>query len=447
VKSHVAIRFQRAVAAAATLTGKRFGLLVASSLVATSAIVAAALTSPSGPSPLAALVGQSLAANQTPTETAPLATPGPAPEPSGSPAAPASEASSPVGGPPSSPAPISAPRAGGPTETPPEEAVEEEPAPAPTETLPEAGPIKHVTVISLTSPGYEAAWGAASQMPYLSTQLRPQGELLSDYSLLDDSPLPNNLAAVAGQAPSRQTKAGCPTFDECVFPVETVSVADQLALGHFTWSAYMEGMTDPTTAQPAPCVYPGAEEATPPAEGGYTALDNPFVFFHSLLDLGDCAANDKPLTEAEAALRKADKTANVSFISPTVCNSGSTSGCPAGQAGGPAAADAFLAEWAPKILASPAYKEDGLLIVTFNSLDPAPPAPGTSAEPTGSLKVGALLVSNFVSPGATDPKPYGPYSLLRSIDDMFGLYDLGKAEGKKVRPFASTTILEEGTGD
>ena len=36
--------FERAMAAAATLTGKRFGLLVASSVVATSAIVAAAAT-------------------------------------------------------------------------------------------------------------------------------------------------------------------------------------------------------------------------------------------------------------------------------------------------------------------------------------------------------------------------------------------------------------------
>ncbi len=45
--------FHRAVAAAASLTGKRFGLLVASSLVATSAIVASALSNPTGNGPLA----------------------------------------------------------------------------------------------------------------------------------------------------------------------------------------------------------------------------------------------------------------------------------------------------------------------------------------------------------------------------------------------------------
>ena len=63
----------------------------------------------------------------------------------------------------------------------------------------------------------------------------------------------------------------------------------------------------------------------------------------------------------------------------------------------------------PKILASPAYKKDGLLIVTFDQVNPAAPvdpaAPAPSADP---LKVGALLVSRFVTPGATDASPTTP---------------------------------------
>jgi hypothetical protein len=448
MKNHLQARYRRAIAAAASLTGKRFGLLVASSLVATSAIVAAALTNPSGVSPLAALVGQSLAADQAPTATepAPIASPAPATTSTPASAGTASGTGSPVGGPLPSPAPISSAEASGPAEPPPAE----EPAPAPTaptEALPEAGPIKHVFVISLTSPGYEAAFGPASQMPYLSTELRPQGELLSGYSLLDDTPLPNELAATGGQPPNANTRAGCPRFDDCVLPVETTSIADQLAAGRFTWRAYMEGMTDPATAKPGNCVYPGPEEPYPPAEGGYSATRNPFVYFHSLLDLGDCAADDLPLTSLEAALRKADATANLSYVSPSLCNSGSTVECPEGQVGGPASADAFLAGWVPKILASPAYKKDGLLIVTFGSLDPAPAGPGVAAAPSASLKVGTLMVSRFLSPGATDAKPYDPYSLLRSTEDLFGLTHLVAAGGRKVKPFASTTLLREGGGD
>ena len=43
-------------------------------------------------------------------------------------------------------------------------------------------------VISLSSPGYEQTFGELAEMPYLSQTLRPQGELLSDYSLLTAEP-------------------------------------------------------------------------------------------------------------------------------------------------------------------------------------------------------------------------------------------------------------------
>ena len=95
--------FQRAMAAAATLTGKRFGLLVASSLVATSAIVAAPTTSSSGSGPLAALLGRSLAADSTPAVVEPAPSPEPAAGSAGGNAQPAPQAESSSG--PSLPAP------------------------------------------------------------------------------------------------------------------------------------------------------------------------------------------------------------------------------------------------------------------------------------------------------------------------------------------------------
>jgi hypothetical protein len=440
MRRYVRTRARWATDAAASLTGKRFGLLVASSLVATSAIVATALSNPSGVSPLAALVGRSLAADQAPpaVEAAPAATSG-----ADGPVPAAAAPSAPTGGP-SPPGPSPASEASEPAvpSTDPEP-----PAPptAPTESAPEAGPIKHVFVVNLVSPGYEAAFGSTSQMPYLSGELRPKGELLTGYSLLDERSLPNDLAAIAGQRPDATTKAGCPTFGECVLPVETPTISDQLTIGHFTWHAYLEGMADPTTGKPDDCVYPAAGDPYPPAEGGYTAVRNPFVFFHSLLDLGDCAANDVPLTELDGDLRKADTTADVVYVTPGLCNAGAIAECPPGQAGGPAAADAFLAGLAPKILKSAAFKADGLLIVAFNQVDPAPAADGS--VPPASVKVGALMVSRFLSPGATDTRAYDPYSLLRSIEDLFGLSHLAGAGTARVKPFASTTLLREGTGD
>ena len=409
MKAYFQKQLQAAIAAASSLTGKRFGLLVASSLVATSAIVASAMTSSHGSGPLAALLGRSLAADRAPIAAAPTPAPSPAPLP------------------PPAPAPAPAP----------------EPAPEPTPALPtpeapapEAGQIKHVFVVSLASSGYDAAFGTAPQMPYLASTLRPKGDLLTEFELLDKAALPNSVAAVSGQPPTAATKADCPDYGACVYSAETLTLADQLGLAKFTWKGYMESMVNPETGQPDNCVYPqpGAPETA--VTGGYAARLNPFVYFHSLLDLGDCASDDVPFTELEKDLKKTGSTPNYSYISPNLCNAGISGQCAPGSPDGAAAADAFLAALVPKILASPAYKKDGLLIVTFGQLNTAAPVDPAAPTPSGDpLKVGTLLVSPFVTAGATDGLAYDPYSLLRSTEDLFGLSALAKAEGTKVKSF------------
>ncbi|HEX7245976.1 MAG TPA: alkaline phosphatase family protein [Solirubrobacterales bacterium] len=439
-----AIRAQarRAVAAAASLTGKRFGLLVASSLVATSAIVASAMTGGGESGALAALLGRGIggapAASTVPAPAEPAGTG----RSSGGSADPASAAPSPAPGPAPAPALEPAP----------------EPASAPTaaEPGPEAGRIKHVFVISLTSPGYEGSLGVESQMPYLSGTLRPQGTLLGGYTLLDGSAAANGIAAIGGQPPNAATQAGCASYDAvspvtensggvldgsgCVYPVSTLTLADQLGLGHFTWHAYAQGMSDASGA-PANCVHPeegGPSAATAP--GGYAASQNPFVYFHSLLDLGDCTANDVPLEQLDKDLASAKRTPSYSYLAPTPCESGAAGQCPAGVPEGPAAADAFLSTWVPKILESPAYKADGVLVVAFSALDPTAPGAGTP----DALRTGALLLSPFLAPGSTDGAAYDPYSLLRSVEDLFGLTPLARAGGKGTKSFAPALLAENG---
>jgi hypothetical protein len=423
------------MAAAATLTGKRFGLLVASSLVATSAIVAAAMTGTGSGSPLAGLLAHSLAADRAPALSTPAPTPEPAASSAGSSAQPAPEpASAPVESAPA-PEPLPAPEA-----TPASDPETTEPT-TPEEPAPEAGRIKHVFVISLASSGYDAAFGATPQMPYLASTLRPQGDLLSGYSLLDAAALPNSIATVSGQPPTAATKTNCPDYGSCVYSAETLTLADQLGIAQLSWRAYMEDMVNPETGKPDNCVYPqpGAPEST--VTGGYAPSLNPFVYFHSLLDLGDCSANDVPFTGLEKDLKKVDSTPSYSYISPNLCNAGVAAQCAPGTPEGAASADAFLAQLVPKILASPAYKKDGLLIVDFGQVNPADPAAPAPAKP---LKVGALLVSPFVTPNSTDAVAYDPYSMLRSTEDLFGLSHLADAEGAKVKSFAPALLGENG---
>ena len=108
--------------------------------------------------------------------------------------------------------------------------------------------------------------------------------------------------------------------------------------------------------------------------------------------------NDVPLTELEKDLKKADSTPNYSYISPNLCNAGVAGQCPVGAPDGAASADAFLASWVPKILASPAYKQDGLLIVTFGAGQPGADRPGDGSRrdpdrrPAESRRAAALAV-------------------------------------------------------
>ena len=419
---------QKATAAAASLTGKRFSMLVASSLVATTGVVAVGLSSSSGMSPMEAAAAKALLAEESAVVAA---APAPAPEASFSPE-PETSSSAPESSPESFSS--SAPEA--------EVAPEPEPeTPAAPPTEPEApapGPVQHVFVVSVASPGYDAAFGAASQMPYLSGTLRPQGVLLTNYSLLDTAPLPNGIAMVGGEPPTAATKSGCPTYEACLQDVETLTLSDQLVGARLAWHGYFEAMTD-ADGKADNCVHPEPEAADVPTAGGYSSLLNPFVFFHSLLDLGDCDENDVPLDGLAKDLKKADSTANFSYISPNLCNAGFREKCPEGAPSGAAAADAFLAKIVPEILASPAYKKDGLLIVTFGAADPDPAAP-----PSDPKKVGALLVSSLLAPGGTDAAQYTPYSVLRSIDELFGLEPLASAGGTKVRSFASSFTAGNG---
>ena len=341
------------------------------------------------------------------------------------------------------------------------------PAKTPKTKTPKAGRVKHVFVIALDSPGFNNAFGAQSEMPYLANTLRPQGELLSNYTLLTDAGLPNYIAMVGGQPPNALTSGNCTTYAEfppsaspdrngnvagngCVYPAQAINLADQLFSARFNWAGYMEDMGKPEPAgqggtapanPPQTCVHPDSGSAdqttgvrkpdpsTGYAGSGYAARHNPFVYFHSLLDLGSCTQRDVPLDRLDGALQSG--TPNFSFISPNLCDAGEPTECDAGvQDPGPAQADKFLSDWVPKILASPAYQQDGLLIITFGEA-----TPGVSGAP-----VGTLLLSKFLTPGSTNGGSFNPYSVFRTVEDLFGLQHIAAGARTGTTSFASDLL-------
>jgi phosphatidylinositol-3-phosphatase len=316
--------------------------------------------------------------------------------------------------------------------------------------------IEHVFQIALAGHGYDATFGPASAAPYLTNELVPKGALLTEYRSLGSADLPDYLAAIGGQPPNDDTRAGCPTYKEipataaptksgeivaggCVFPNTVTTIGDQLSASRREWRGYIEDLERGPEGK-ATCRHPASNAPDDTAKArpgdGYATRHNPFVYFHSLLDLGDCDALDGPLERLETDLEAVETTPNYAFVAPNLCNDGSESPCVDGSPGGLAAADAFLAEWAPKILASPAYKQDGLLIVTFAGGPAADPAVGADQ----GVRNGTLLLSRYARAGTTVAAPYDPYSLLRSVEDLFALRPLARAADAS--SFADTVLAD-----
>jgi hypothetical protein len=311
--------------------------------------------------------------------------------------------------------------------------------------------IGHVFVINLENEDYDSTWGPASPAHYLNQTLVPKGKLLTQYFGIAHASLGNYVAEISGQAPTQATQADCVHYTDfaatgtgaygqalgsgCVYPRSVETIAGQLTATGKTWRGYMEDMG-------TPCRHPaiGTDDTTidPKPDDMYATRHDPFVYFHSILDTPACVQNVVDYSKFAGDLKSIATTPNLAFITPDVCHDGHDSPCVDGEPGGLVSADQFLAREVPKILASPAYKADGLLVITLDEAQGndasacchTPPAPNVIAPGLlgpGGGRVGTLLVSSRVRPGTTDATPYNHYALLCSLEDIFGLKHLGFA--------------------
>jgi len=322
-------------------------------------------------------------------------------------------------------------------------------------------PIRHVFVIVLENRGFSETFGATSPASYLSKTLTDQGQLLANYYGIGHQSLPNYIAMVSGQAPNPDTQADCQFYSDvapgapaadgqvfgpvgCVYPSAVKTVADQLRARGLTWRGYMEDMGNSAT-DPKTCRHPAlnSQDRTQSARAGdqYAARHDPFVYFHSIIDdTAGCNAGVVPLDRLPGDLASTQSTPNYSFITPNLCDDGHDAPCVDGRPGGLVSADAFLRAWVPRILASPAYRQDGLLIVTFDEAEssdaaaccdeqpgPNTPNPGALTPGAGGGLTGAVALSPWVEPDTINAHPYNHYALLRSVEDIFGLSHLGYA--------------------
>jgi hypothetical protein len=360
-------------------------------------------------------------------------------------------------------------------------------------------PIKHVWLIALAGESLAGAIARSQADPYLAKQLVPKGTLLGDYTLSASSELANGIALLSGQGVNLDTEQNCPTYVEvapptidaanglaegvgCVYPHEVQTLADELTAGGLTWKAYVQNMeegapdsgstgtagssasatgnlasgatgqssttsaatptsTSPPSTRTVTCRHPelgGTDPNQAPAPGDpYQTARNPFVYFHSLLDGGACSSNDVELGQLQSDLATPASTPSLSWIVPSACDDGTIAPCAPGAAAGLTAADDFLEEIVPRILATNAYRKEGLIVIVPDS------APSSSAR--GAAKpVGALLLSPFVRGGARVSESFDDFSLSKSLARLFGVLPLGHANDPSTVSFGATVYGADG---
>jgi hypothetical protein len=353
---------------------------------------------------------------------------------------------------------------------------------------PKAGlpPIKHVWVIDLENEGYAQSFGTPSADPYLATTLPKMGALLKNYYGIGHASADNYIAQISGQAPDTATQNDCgvwtkfePTnkiekpFNQlvgngCVYPASVPTLGNQLSDAKIAWKAYLQDMgndpaRDHTTAtkQGPACGHPIVGK--PDHTEGATAADNyvsrhqGFMYFESVIgNQAFCDAHILSFQPLLSDLSKASTTPAFSWLSPNVCMDGHDAPCANGDPGGLTEINAFLQIWVPQILNSPAYKQGGVIMITFDEGSTSTACCGETAGKSpshpnvalpggngpGGGRVGAVLLSPFIKPGTVSTVPYNHYSMLRTIEDIFGLSHLGDAAMPQVKSFGSDVFAK-----
>jgi hypothetical protein len=211
----------------------------------------------------------------------------------------------------------------------------------------------------------------------------PIGALASTYSLATSyyavarPSLPNYLAMTSGSTWG--------ITDNLYHPLPATGIGAQLDAAGITWRAYMEGMTD------AGCMrspYP------------YALKHNPFAYYG-----GGCPDNVVPFEALDADL--VNDAPNFVWITPGLCHDGHD--CPVEQAG------AWLDDLVARITSSDAWRERGVLFIGWDEGD------------GGDTNLVPFIVAADGVAGARTDKAYDHYSLLATIEDLFGLPRLGQA--------------------
>ena len=292
----------------------------------------------------------------------------------------------------------------------------------------------HVVVLVLENESATNTWGPASVAHYLNS-LVPRGVFASQYFATGHASLDNYIAMVSGQPDQPLTASDCIPVNLwlCEQGQSLMSngrnLADQLEAKGITWKGYMDGAPSPCfhadyspTALP-PDPYQG-DSQKPPAKD-YADRHNPFIYFKDIIENdARCRAHVRPFTDMARDIGRNALPA-FSFITPDSCHDGHDDPCSNGQPGGLVSADKWLSQNLPSLI-DYLWAHHGLLLITSDESGSSDLAGCCSGGLLGLLpgfggRVGLLALSPDITRGRTVTTSYDHMSLLRTIEDSFGI--------------------------
>jgi len=231
-----------------------------------------------------------------------------------------------------------------------------------------------------------------SAAPYINGLANSYG-LATQYYGVSHPSLPNYLALTAGS-----------TFgiasDSTTCWVGATNLADQIEAGGRSWKAYLEGM-------PSACF---VGDAYP-----YMQKHNPWIYYNDIrTNAARCAAHVVPFTQLGTDLA-GGSVPNYVWITPNMCNDMHDCSIATG--------DTWLRNQVPAILNSAAFRNGGVLFITW---DEGSTNAGCCTNAAGG-RIVTLVISPLARTGFQSSVAETHYSLLRTIEDSWNMPRLGGA--------------------
>ena len=269
----------------------------------------------------------------------------------------------------------------------------------------------HVFVIIGENTDYQHL--TATNAPYLMTAIRPSSAWFTNYYAATHWSQANYVALTSGQfTPCEQKDLGYACRDD------VDNLFHQLDGAGRSWKVWLEaGTAKCDTGSGGSCT----SNDPCPLTGFYTTGNPPIDFTDIPYD--ECLANDVPAGTADDGMVtfNADLlTGNVgdfNLVIPNGCDDGEASCKPLNSRY--TQFDAFLAREIPLIESSPAFGDDGVILITYDEDQRMGGLAAKNGLGSGG-HIACALISPLVRPGEYSDTTYS-YSVLRTIQDGFGL--------------------------